>query len=79
MLNILSAVIAGLFVGILARWFYPGDVDTGFFGTIALGIGGSLFAGLIISRGKNEFSKPGCLASVLGAMLLILIGRSLLG
>ena len=78
MLNILGAVIAGLFIGILARFFYPGDVDMGFFATIALGIGGSLFAGLIVSRGKNEFSRPGCFASVLGAMLLILIGRLLL-
>lgn len=78
MLNIIGAVVAGLFIGILARFFYPGAVDLGFFATIALGIGGSLFAGLITSRGRAEFSKPGCFASVLGAMVLILIGRLLL-
>ncbi|AKM10245.1 GlsB/YeaQ/YmgE family stress response membrane protein [Croceicoccus naphthovorans] len=79
MLNIIGAIISGLIVGVLARFFYPGDVDLGFFATIALGIGGSLFAGLITSRGRKEFSKPGCLASVLGAMVLILAGRLLLG
>jgi uncharacterized membrane protein YeaQ/YmgE (transglycosylase-associated protein family) len=78
MLNILGAIVSGLVVGILARFFYPGDVDIGFLATIALGVGGSLFAGLIASRGRPEFSRPGCLASVLGAMALILLGRLLL-
>lgn len=79
MLNIIGAIVSGLIVGILARFFYPGDVDLGFFATIALGIGGSLLAGLITSRGRKEFSRPGCLASILGAMVLILAGRLLLG
>ncbi|MDR7102709.1 GlsB/YeaQ/YmgE family stress response membrane protein [Croceicoccus sp. BE223] len=79
MLNILGAIVSGLVVGILARFFYPGDVDIGFLATIALGVGGSLFAGLIVSRGRREFNRPGCLASVLGAMALILLGRLLLG
>ena len=79
MLNVIGAIVAGLVVGILARFFYPGEVDLGFFATIALGIGGSLLAGLITSRGRQEFSRPGCIASVLGAMVLILAGRLLLG
>ena len=79
MLNILGAIVSGLVVGILARFFYPGDVDIGFLATIALGVGGSLFAGLIVSRGRAGFNRPGCLASVLGAMALILLGRLLLG
>ncbi|WP_144096293.1 GlsB/YeaQ/YmgE family stress response membrane protein [Croceicoccus sediminis] len=78
MLNIIGAIVSGLIVGILARFFYPGEVDLGFFATIALGIGGSLLAGLITSRGRSEFSRPGCLASILGGMALILIGRVLL-
>lgn len=78
MLNIIGAIVSGLIVGILARFFYPGEVDLGFFATIALGIGGSLLAGLMTSRGRSEFSKPGCLASILGGMALILIGRVLL-
>lgn len=77
MLNIIGAIISGLFIGILARYFYPGAVNMGWIATILLGIGGSLVAGLIASRGRSDFSRGGCLASILGAMALILIGRML--
>lgn len=79
MLNIVSAVISGLIVGALARWFYPGAVEMGWILTIVLGIGGSLLAGLITARGQREFNRAGCLASVLGAMALIFIGRLITG
>ena len=59
MFNVIGAIISGLVVGALARWFYPG----------------ALLAGLVTSRGRRDFSRPGCLASILGAMALILIGR----
>lgn len=75
MLNIIGAIISGLFVGILARFFYPGAVEMGWIATIALGIGGSLLAGLLTSRGRSDFHRAGCLASVLGGMALILIAR----
>ncbi|GGD78473.1 GlsB/YeaQ/YmgE family stress response membrane protein [Croceicoccus mobilis] len=78
MLNIIGAILGGLIIGALARWFYPGDVDMGWIATILLGIGGSLAAGLITSRGSREFSRAGCLASILGAMALIFLGRVLL-
>jgi uncharacterized membrane protein YeaQ/YmgE (transglycosylase-associated protein family) len=74
-INIIGAIISGLIVGALARWFYPGAVEMGWLATIALGIGGSLLAGLITSRGSREFSRAGCLASLLGAMALIFIVR----
>ena len=77
MLNIIGAIVAGLVVGVLARFFYPGAVDMGWLATIALGIGGSLLAGLVPSRGRPGFHRAGCLASILGAMALILIGRLL--
>ena len=75
MINIIGAIISGLFVGALARWFYPGAVEMGWIETILLGIGGALLAGLITSRGSREFSRAGCLASLLGAMALIFIVR----
>ena len=75
MLNIIGAVITGLIVGALARFFYPGEVDMGFFMTILLGVGGSLLAGLVVHRGRPGVHRAGCLASVLGAMALILLGR----
>ena len=76
MLNIIGAIISGLFVGALARFFYPGDVPMGWGMTILLGVGGSLLAGLIANRGSGQgFNRAGCLASVLGGMALIFIGR----
>lgn len=75
MFNVIGAIISGLVVGALARWFYPGAVDMGWIATILLGVGGALLAGLATSRGRRDFSRPGCLASILGAMALILIGR----
>lgn len=77
MLNIIGAIVSGLLVGGLARFFFPGAVEMGWLTTIALGIGGSLLAGLVTSRGRSDFHRAGCLASILGAMALILLGRLL--
>ncbi|HMO74023.1 MAG TPA: GlsB/YeaQ/YmgE family stress response membrane protein [Sphingopyxis sp.] len=79
MINILSAIISGLIIGALARFFYPGAVPMGWIATILLGIGGSLLAGLVVSRGRSEFNGAGCFASVLGAIVLIFVGRLLFG
>jgi uncharacterized membrane protein YeaQ/YmgE (transglycosylase-associated protein family) len=82
MFNLTGAVISGFFVGLLARWFYPGTVETNWVMTVLLGIGGSLLAGLVTASrspgGINQgVSRAGCLASVLGAMVLIFLGRRL--
>ena len=77
MINIIGAIISGLVIGALARFFYPGAVHMGWIATILLGIGGSLLAGLVTSRGQRDFSRAGCLASVIGAIVLILVGRLL--
>jgi uncharacterized membrane protein YeaQ/YmgE (transglycosylase-associated protein family) len=77
MLNIVGAIISGLIIGVLARFFYPGAVPMGWISTILLGVGGSLLAGLVASRGAAGFSRGGCLASVLGAIVLIFVGRML--
>lgn len=82
MLNIISIVFTGLVIGVLARFFYPGAVDIGLLKTILLGVGGALVAGVFASwRSGGNFgdgvNRAGCLASVVGAMVLIFIGRSL--
>ncbi len=82
MLNLISIVFTGLVVGVLARFFYPGAVDIGLLKTILLGVGGALVAGLIASWRSggalgDGVNRAGCLASVIGAMVLIFIGRSL--
>ena len=84
MFNIVSMILSGLFVGLFARFFYPGAVPMGIGHTIVLGIGGSLLAGLAASLRdgspwRDGFSRAGCIASVLGAMLLIFIGRHFVG
>lgn len=77
MINILGAILSGLVIGVLARYFYPGAVDMGWLWTIGLGIAGSLLAGMVTSRGASGFHRAGCLASILGAMVLIFLGRML--
>lgn len=82
MFNLISMLIGGLFTGLVARWLYPGAVHMGLGRTILLGIAGSLVAGFATSwsSGKplNEgVNRAGCIASVLGAMVLIFIGRHL--
>lgn len=82
MLNIIGIIFSGLFVGVLARFFYPGAVEMGFWMTTLLGVGGALVVGLLGSltngQGIREgFNRAGCFSSILGAMLLIFIGREL--
>ncbi|WP_068083661.1 GlsB/YeaQ/YmgE family stress response membrane protein [Novosphingobium rosa] len=76
MLRIIGALFSGFFIGLLARWLYPGAVHLGLIATILLGIGGSLLAELVARR-QGSSQPVGCLASVLGAMALILLGRLL--
>lgn len=77
MLNVIGAIVSGLFVGALARLLYPGAVPMGWGMTILLGVGGSLLASLVTTRGQlgDGVNRAGCLASVIGGMVLIFIGR----
>lgn len=82
MLNVIGAIFSGLLIGALARWFYPGEVPMSGVGTILLGIGGALLAGLIASWRTggtldDGFNRAGCIASLLGAIVLIFVGRLL--
>ncbi|HEY6870395.1 MAG TPA: GlsB/YeaQ/YmgE family stress response membrane protein [Novosphingobium sp.] len=82
MFNLIGAILSGLVVGWLARFLYPGVVPMGWIMTILLGIGGSMLAsavGVWASGGnyRDGMNRAGCLASVLGAMVLIFIGRHL--
>lgn len=82
MFNLIGAIISGLVIGALARLFYPGHVPMGWIMTILLGIGGSVLATLVSGWAsgtsyRSGVNRAGCLASVLGAMVLIFIGRHL--
>ena len=83
MINIISTIVVGLIVGVLARFFYQGAVDMGLLMTILLGIGGSLLAGLVTASRRpggigGGFHQAGFFASLLGAIVLIFLGRLLL-
>jgi len=45
--SIISMIVVGFVVGALARWFYPGAINMGFWATVVVGIVGSLVGGVI--------------------------------
>ena len=71
----------GLVVGILAKVLMPGDDPGGFIITTLLGIGGAFLARFIGQQlgwyGPGE--AAGFLASVAGAILLLLLHRLMFG
>lgn len=74
-------LIVGLVVGILARFFYPGAVHMGLIATALLGIAGSYVAGMLgrmlhPASASTPFHPAGVLYSIIGAMILIFIGRA---
>lgn len=78
--RLIGTLVSGLVVGALARWLYFGAVPMGWWMTIFLGIGGSLLADLALNRGRvgGPYRPAGCVASVIGAMVLIFVGRHFL-
>lgn len=74
-MSIIGMIIVGFIVGVLARYFYPGAVNMGFWMTTLLGIGGSLVGGVVTSlvfrRPDGRFHRAGWIVSILGAMALI--------
>lgn len=80
-MGIISWIILGLIVGILAKWFMPGKDGGGFFMTVILGIAGALVGGYISAffglGTVSGFNIGSLIISILGAMLLLFIYRKL--
>jgi len=77
-MHILSMFIVGLIVGALAKLFMPGKDPGGIIVTALIGIAGSFVAGFLgraVGWYHNPTSGPGIIASILGAMLLLLAYR----
>ncbi len=76
-MSILWAVIIGLLVGLVAKFLMPGRDPGGFILTTLIGIAGAVIANFIgRSMGwYQEGNTAGFVASVLGAMLLLMIYR----
>ena len=80
-MGILSWIVFGLVVGIIAKLLMPGRDPGGFIVTILLGIAGALLGGFVGRAmgfyGPNE--PAGWLMSIGGAILLLVIYRVAIG
>ncbi len=76
---ILSWIVFGLVIGIIAKLLMPGKDPGGFIITILLGIAGALIGGFI-GRAMGLYSagqSAGWILSVLGAIILLALYRML--
>lgn len=78
-MSVLTMLIIGLLVGIVAKFLMPGDDPGGFIITTLLGIAGSFVAGYVgRSAGWYTAGEPvSFLASVVGAIVLLIVYRLL--
>jgi uncharacterized membrane protein YeaQ/YmgE (transglycosylase-associated protein family) len=76
-MGILSWILFGLVVGVIAKLLMPGRDPGGFIVTILLGIAGALFGGFI-GRAMGFYGEnqgAGWIMSILGAIVLLAIYR----
>jgi uncharacterized membrane protein YeaQ/YmgE (transglycosylase-associated protein family) len=80
-MDIVVTILIGLAVGIVAKLLMPGRDPGGFIITILLGIAGAFVAKWIgVAMGwYAQTDVAGFVASVLGAMLLLLLYRMIVG
>ncbi|MCB1736583.1 MAG: GlsB/YeaQ/YmgE family stress response membrane protein [Gammaproteobacteria bacterium] len=78
-MGILSWIILGLVVGILAKWIMPGKDPGGFIITTLLGIAGAFVGGFIASLfgigGVGGLNLISLLIATGGALLLLFVYR----
>ena len=76
---ILSTILVGLVVGVIAKLLMPGKDPGGFIITILLGIAGAFIASYLgQALGWYKAGQPaGWIMSVVGAMILLLLYRFL--
>jgi uncharacterized membrane protein YeaQ/YmgE (transglycosylase-associated protein family) len=74
-MGIIGTIVIGLIVGVIARFVYPGRQPMGWIATLALGIGGALFAGWGgQALGLYRADEPaGFIGSVVGALILLFV------
>jgi len=76
-MGILTWIVFGFIIGLLARAVVPGKQGMGLLMTTLLGIAGSLIGGLVASAlsggSATGFQPSGFIGSLIGAVLLLLI------
>lgn len=80
-MHLIYTIIIGLIIGAIAKLLMPGRDPGGFIITILLGIVGSVVAGYIgrALHFYQEGQAAGFLASVIGAILLLVVYRAVIG
>jgi uncharacterized membrane protein YeaQ/YmgE (transglycosylase-associated protein family) len=78
-MSVLTMLVIGLVVGIVAKFLMPGDDPGGIIVTALLGIAGSLVAGYAgKALGWYDAGDPvGFVAAVVGAIVLLMVYRLL--
>ena len=80
-MQVIWSLIIGLIVGAVAKLLMPGKDPGGFIVTMLLGVAGS-FVGTFIGRAMGLYQEDrsaGFIMSVIGAMLLLVIYRLVVG
>ncbi len=80
-MGILSWIIMGLIVGIVAKWIMPGKDGGGIIITILLGIAGAFvggFLGSLVGLGSvSGFNIGSFVLAIVGALLLLFVYRKI--
>jgi uncharacterized membrane protein YeaQ/YmgE (transglycosylase-associated protein family) len=80
-MGLIAILVVGLIVGAIAKLLVPGRDPGGWIVTIVLGIAGA-FVGTWLGRMLGFYStgqSAGWIASIIGAVLLLLIYRAVVG
>jgi len=80
-MNILYTILIGLVVGIIAKLLMPGKDPGGFIVTTLIGIAGAMLA-KFVGQAMNWYAEgepAGFIASIVGAIILLLVYRVFTG
>ena len=82
-MGILSWIVFGLIVGLLARWVVPGAAPGGCVADVVVGIVGALIGGwlygLLGHVGVTGFNLPSLVCAFIGAVVLLWLLRAIAG
>jgi uncharacterized membrane protein YeaQ/YmgE (transglycosylase-associated protein family) len=81
-MGFLWTLIIGLIVGAIAKFLMPGKDPGGVIVTMLIGVAGALLAGFLgrsLGWYENPGEGPGIIASIIGALVLLLLYRLFIG